>query len=101
MPRTSSTKSSKKKTGNKTAFVLDLPPSMTAREVVANGKAAGIVLSVPHVYVIRSKANTKTGKLAGRRGRPPKVVAVKTARRPKGSASSLAVAFVDTALDLG
>jgi hypothetical protein len=101
MPSTSSKEKSKKKTANKTAFVLGLPHSIPASEVVAKGKAAGIVLSNGYVYVVRSKAKAKTGKPAGRRGRPLKVTAVKTARQSKGSVSSLAVQFVDAALDLG
>ncbi len=40
--------------GTKTAFVMGLPRDMSAREVVAKGKAQGIKLSEAHVYKIRS-----------------------------------------------
>jgi hypothetical protein len=54
-------KKSGKSYGNKTAFVLGLPRDLSAKEVVAKGKAQGIVLSEAHVYKIRSTAKSKGG----------------------------------------
>ena len=42
----------------KAAFVLALPRTMPAKDVVAKGKAAGLVLSPGHIYAIRSSAKT-------------------------------------------
>jgi hypothetical protein len=57
----------KKKTGaaphakpvTKTAFVLALPKTMSAKEVIAKGKASGVSLSAAHVYAIRSGSKKK------------------------------------------
>jgi hypothetical protein len=57
-------KKSGKSYGNKTAFVLGLPRDLSAKEVVAKGKAQGIVLSEAHVYKIRSTAKSKGGPAA-------------------------------------
>ncbi|MFI5306316.1 MAG: hypothetical protein ACHQ53_03125 [Polyangiales bacterium] len=95
----------KKKAGrtgpNKTAFVLGLPRTTPASEVVAKAKAQGIELTDRYVYVIRSKAKGKAGKPSGRRGRPPKAAGAKPGPKPSNSASHLATQFVDAALDLG
>ena len=45
----------------KTAYVLSLPRTLSAKEVVAKGKAAGISLSDAHVYAIRSAKKRKAG----------------------------------------
>jgi len=45
--------------GSKTRFVMGLPLDMSAREVVALGKAKGLVLSDAHVYKIRSVNKSK------------------------------------------
>ena len=55
-----------KKTVNKSEFVR-ANPKLTAAEVVAKAKAAGIKIAPNYIYVIRSKKNgeaktTKTGK---------------------------------------
>jgi hypothetical protein len=99
MPRK---KKSHKPKVNKSAFVRDLPATLSAAEVVQKAKGAGITITDKHVYVIRSKAKVaKAGRSASRRGRPPKVTTAKTKSLATGRASSLAVQFVDAALDLG
>ena len=60
------------KVTNKTAFVLGLPASMSAKEVIDKGKAAGIKLTDRYVYSIRSKAKVRGTTAPARRGRPPK-----------------------------
>ena len=55
----------------KTAYVLSLPRTLSAKEVVAKGKAAGISLSDAHVYAIRSDAKKRKAK-AGGKGTPKK-----------------------------
>lgn len=61
----------RKKAQSKTAFVLSLPPTMSAKDVLSKAKAAGLKLSEKYVYVIRSKAKAG-GKRKGRgRGRRP------------------------------
>jgi hypothetical protein len=52
---------------SKAAFVRSLPRSLSAKEVVAKAKAAGVKLSTAYVYVLRSKAGTTKGK--GRKAR--------------------------------
>jgi len=63
MPKT---KSATPKKQTKTAYVLSLPRSMPAKDVVAKGKAAGISLSVAHVYAIRSDAKKRKAKGAAK-----------------------------------
>src|ERR1700679_274772 len=46
----------------KTAYVLSLPHALPAKEVVAKGKAAGVSLTVAHVYAIRSGAKARKSK---------------------------------------
>jgi hypothetical protein len=72
-------KTAEKKTyGNKTKFVLGLPRDMSAKQVVAEGKKQGIVLSEAHVYKIRSTAKTKgVSAPSGKRGRAAKAPAAK------------------------
>jgi hypothetical protein len=106
MPKTSPKKKSEKKTPSKTAFVLGLPKTTPASEVVAKAKALGIELTDRYVYVIRSKAKSKAGQPSGRRGRPPKIEGAKRGPKPGRKAAaqapgSLAAQFVDAALDLG
>lgn len=45
----------------KTAYVLSLPSDLSAKEVAARAKAAGITISDKHVAVIRSIARRKSG----------------------------------------
>jgi len=47
-----------KKDGTKVDFVRALPGAMPAKEVVEKAKEAGLKLSIPYVYVIRSQART-------------------------------------------
>lgn len=53
MPKKSASKSNAKKQ-TKAAFVRSLPRGMSAKDVIAKGKAAGMSLSAAHVYAIRS-----------------------------------------------
>jgi hypothetical protein len=69
---------------NKSAFIRSQPASMTANEVVAAGKAQGIKLTPPQVYVARAYANKKK---AGKRG----------PGRPRKNAAPAAVATNATA----
>ncbi len=54
-----------KKDGTKADFVRSLPGTMPAKEVVEKAKDAGLKLSIPYVYVIRSQARTGRKKSAG------------------------------------
>jgi hypothetical protein len=88
---------------NKTAFVLELPADMSAKDVIDKGKAAGIKLTDRYVYSIRSKAKVRGG-TPGRRGRPRgtgnKAAATLGTGRD-GSGGGLESRFFDVALDLG
>jgi hypothetical protein len=84
-----------KKPQSKTAFVLSLPPTLSAKEVLAKGKAAGLKLSEKYVYVIRSKAKAG-GKRKGRRpgkGKGTPSVA--------GLAGAIDARFATLVLDIG
>jgi hypothetical protein len=86
---------------NKTAFVLELPADMSAKEVIDKGKAAGIKLTDRYVYSIRSKAKVRGGAPA-RRGRPRGTGAKGGAAGGRSGASgALESRFFDVALDLG
>jgi hypothetical protein len=80
----------KKKPQNKTAFVLSLSPTMSAKDVLAKARAAGLTLSEKYVYVIRSKA--KAGGKGKGRGRAPQVA---------DHASAIDSRFASLVLDLG
>lgn len=109
MPKKKTSSSAKKSTAenaksiNKTAFVLELPADMSAKEVIDKGKAAGIKLTDRYVYSIRSKAKVRGGAPA-RRGRPrgagSKGIAVGD-RAASGASGALESRFFDVALDLG
>lgn len=92
MPRTKATA----KKVNKSAFVRSLPRSMTAKEVVAKGKAQGITLSVPLVYVARAQAKKKTGKRGP--GRPRKNAAPAAAAAATGVEGLLRAAAAEIGL---
>jgi hypothetical protein len=81
---------------NKSAFVRSLPRSMTAKEVVAKGKAQGITLSVPLVYVARAQAKKKTGKRGP--GRPRKNAAPAPAAAASGVEGLLRAAAAEIGL---
>ena len=81
---------------NKSAFVRSLPRSMTAKEVVAKGKAQGITLSVPLVYVARAQAKKKTGKRGP--GRPRKNAAPAAAAAASGVEGLLRAAAAEIGL---
>jgi hypothetical protein len=53
---------------NKTAFVKHLPKAMSAKEVVAKAKAAGITLTEMYVYSIRSKSKARKASGGPKRG---------------------------------
>jgi len=65
MPRKTAAKSTAPKKQTKTAYVMSLPRTLSAKEVVAKGKAAGISLSDAHVYAIRSDAKKRKAKARG------------------------------------
>ena len=71
--------------GTKTAFVMGLPRDMSAREVVAKGKAQGIKLSEAHVYKIRSTSKGGATKKAAKGG-----AAKKAAKAPAKKAAKKA-----------
>ena len=72
---------------SKAAFVRSLPKTLTAKEVVAKAKAAGIKLSTGYVYVLRSSSG----------GSKPN--GLKPGPKPKGSSDE--AAFLNLALDVG
>src|ERR1051326_8774839 len=57
---------------NKSAWIREQPASMSANDVVAKAKTAGIKLTTAQVYTVRSNANKSggRGKPNGKRGRP-------------------------------
>jgi hypothetical protein len=87
MPKTAKQSSDKasttaaSKSVNKSAFVRGLP-NLSADEILAKGKAEGIVLSRAQIYTIRTNAKHKAGRRnsgAPRpQGRPPKAAAAPT-----------------------
>ncbi|MFI5300037.1 MAG: hypothetical protein ACHREM_18275 [Polyangiales bacterium] len=74
----------------KTAFVLSFPRDVSAAEVVAKAKAAGIALKVNHVSNIRSvaKAKRKTKRAAKKTAKAP--AASKAAPAKKATTKSVA-----------
>jgi hypothetical protein len=107
MPKKKTSSSARKnsaenKSINKTAFVLELPADMSAKEVIDKGKAAGIKLTDRYVYSIRSKAKVRGG-TPGRRGRPRGARGKTTALsgRQNAGGGALESRFFDVALDLG
>ncbi len=56
---------------NKSAWIRALPATMSAKDVVAKGKAEGIKLSLAQIYTARSTAKKATRIVAkGKPGRP-------------------------------
>jgi hypothetical protein len=92
MPKTATAKTSK------TAFVLSLPMTSPAKDVISKGRAAGLKLSEAYIYSIRSKAKGREGKPAARRGRPPKAASQSVAT---SSGNGIERQFLNLALDLG
>jgi hypothetical protein len=87
---------SKKKSINKTAYIMKFP-KLSANELVAKAKKDGIEIGEKYVYNIRSKAKGNGG--AKRKpGRPPGKV--NGSRRVSG-ASSQEEQFANIALDIG
>ena len=70
---------STRRTVNKSAFVRGLPSTMSAAEVIAKGKAAGIKLTAAQVYTVRANAKRVGGK-APKAAAAPKAA---TAAAPK------------------
>lgn len=91
MPKTKST--------NKSAFVRNLSGDLSAKDVVAKAKAAGLTLTENYVYTIRSAAKNKSKKGTGRGPGRPK--GSKSASVSMGSNGSLEKNFVESALELG
>jgi hypothetical protein len=76
--------------GTKTAFVMGLPRDMSAREVVAKGKAQGIKLSEAHVYKIRSTSKGGATKKAAKGGAAKKAAPAKKAAKKAAPAKKAA-----------
>jgi hypothetical protein len=74
---------------SKAAFVRSLPRSLSAKEVVAKAKAAGVKLSPAYVYVLRSKAGS-----AG-------TTKAKGGRKARATNGNTEEQFVTLALDVG
>jgi len=55
---------------SKTAFVLSQPAGLSAKEVSAKAKAAGLAITEAYVYTIRSSAKSKAGQPKRKPGRP-------------------------------
>jgi hypothetical protein len=74
MPRKKSAKASASTSGakpqSKTAFVLGQPAGLSAKEVSAKAKAAGLAITEAYVYTIRSSAKNKAGLPRRKPGRP-------------------------------
>src|SRR5688500_19772393 len=74
MPRKKAAKksstSSAAKPQSKTAFVLAQPAGLSAKEVSAKAKAAGLAITEAYVYTIRSSAKNKVGGPRRKPGRP-------------------------------
>jgi hypothetical protein len=66
----SSSTSSAAKPQSKTAFVLSQPAGLSAKEVSAKAKAAGLTITEAYVYTIRSSAKNKAGMPRRKPGRP-------------------------------
>ncbi|HEX7478267.1 MAG TPA: hypothetical protein VF331_10710 [Polyangiales bacterium] len=77
---------------NKSAWIRSQPATTSAKDLVKQGKAAGIKLSVAQVYTARANAKKK-GAPAGKPGPKPKVVTA--------TASGHDQHFVSLVLDLG
>lgn len=82
---------------NKSAFVRGLSATMPANEVVQKARAAGIKLTIKHVYVIRSKAKVAKGKRGHRGAGRPSIAAVTAPAATVG----MDTAFASLALDIG
>ena len=63
MPKKTAKPATKKLT--KAAFVRSLPRSLSAKDVISRGKAAGMSLSAAHVYAIRSGSKKSKAKKHG------------------------------------
>ena len=66
----SASSSSTAKPQSKTAFVLGQPAGLSAKEVSAKAKAAGLAITEAYVYTIRSSAKSKAGLPKRKPGRP-------------------------------
>jgi hypothetical protein len=80
-------------TKSKAAFVRSLPRTMSAKEVIAKAKAAGLKLSPAYIYVIRSKSTGPSSKA-------PKTGGGKPGPKPKNG-RGLENQFIGLALDIG
>jgi hypothetical protein len=77
------------KTPSKVDFVRALPPSLSAKEVIAKAKAKGIKITAAYVYVIRSQGGIK------KRGKP--------GPKPRSAAGDAGIdrQFIGLALEIG
>jgi hypothetical protein len=76
-----------KNSPNKSDFVRSQPNDLTAAQVVAKAKEAGLTITSALVYKVRSVEAAKGSKAAkpGRIGRPPKAAKAKAAKAAKAA----------------
>ena len=96
MPRKKA-KPASKKPQTKTSFVLSFPHAMTAKDVVAKGKAAGLTLTEKHVWAIRSDSKKRKSNNAAKKATAPKKVSVATTSKKNGVAAHNAEDLLRTA----
>lgn len=85
---------------SKTAFVLALPATMTAKDVVAKGKAAGVKLSTAYVYVIRANAKRGSSKKTASRESAQSVMPSRRSRSEEVLLGAAAVVGLSHALEV-
>jgi hypothetical protein len=89
MPKTSKKSASKTKAPrvNKSAWIRNQPPNLSAKEVVEKAKGEGIKLSLAQVYTARSTAK--------RQGEPKRGAAAAPAKRGPGRPKMIGTATGD------
>ena len=93
--------SSTPKKTTKTAFVLSLPTTMPAAEVVQKAKADGIKLDVKYVYNIRATARTAAKKGGTKKLIPKKKIVRAPSTSAKNASGSSEATFRRLVIDLG
>lgn len=71
--------------GSKTAFILNLPADMPAKDAVAKAAAAGIKVTDRYVYNVRSAHRGQPAKAKRGPGRPPKAATGRRAGQAPGA----------------
>jgi hypothetical protein len=87
---------------SKTAFVLSLPSTMSAVDVISKAKEKGMKLTKGYVYEIRSAAKRKA-RIGVKRARPslarPSIAVLSATKKPNGTSSENA--FRRIVVDIG